>query len=797
MQNALQDIRYGLRVLGTNPGFTTAAVLILALGIGANTTIFCVVNALLFSPLPYKDADRIAYVLAGKERIQNWGAVSAADYEDWKNQNQVFDQIALYSPDAVNLAGGGEPERVGAIRVSAEMMPLLGIKPMIGRTFTSEEFTSGRNHSVLLSEGLWKRRFGSNPSALGGTLMVDGLPYTVAGVLPARLKLALIAGFEPEAMLPLLLNSSETRATRNLGAIGLLKPGVTLERARLDMAVIAQRLQQQYPETNAGWTVFVDTLRGTVDPAAYILLVVLICAVLGLACTNVTNLLLARAAGRQREISIRSALGATRSRILRQLLTESLMLSFLGCCLGIMVSFWACAIIRSFTSGSNAGVLDIRIDQNVLIGSLVLFAISGIAVGLLPALQAARTDLNQPLKECASNTPAAPSKRRIRNALVVSEIAISLLLLTGAGLVIKSWFRMWQIDLGFQPQRVLTMGITLSKSEYPRDHQRVAFFEQLLSRLKDRSDVQSAAVTSALPTSGAVNSFTVEGRPQPVGGEEPAARFAAVCAQYFVTLAIPVRAGRSFAETDTVTALPVAIINEAMARKYWAAQDPMGSQIEVAGRLRTIVGVVGDVKSVPLSVRPYPEIYVPYTQSPSAQMSLVIRTALRDPLNAATMVKKEIQAINPNQPTSGIRTMVEAMSSNMGVIKLGTSLLTILAVGALILAAAGIGGVLSYAVSQRTAEIGIRMAVGASRGKVLKMVLRQGLALVTIGLLLGLAGSVLLGRILSNRVYGVNPTEPVILAGVVCLLLGVSLGACYIPARRATRIDPIQALRSE
>jgi putative ABC transport system permease protein len=483
--------------------------------------------------------------------------------------------------------------------------------------------------------------------------------------------------------------------------------------------------------------------------------------------------------------------------VLFRSLTESLMLSFLGCCLGIMVSFWACAIIRSFTSGSNAGVLDIRIDQNVLIGSLVLFAISGIAVGLLPALQAARTDLNQPLKECASNTPAAPSKRRIRNALVVSEIAISLLLLTGAGLVIKSWFRMWQIDLGFQPQRVLTMGITLSKSEYPRDHQRVAFFEQLLSRLKDRSDVQSAAVTSALPTSGAVNSFTVEGRPQPVGGEEPAARFAAVCAQYFVTLAIPVRAGRSFAETDTVTALPVAIINEAMARKYWAAQDPMGSQIEVAGRLRTIVGVVGDVKSVPLSVRPYPEIYVPYTQSPSAQMSLVIRTALRDPLNAATMVKKEIQAINPNQPTSGIRTMVEAMSSNMGVIKLGTSLLTILAVGALILAAAGIGGVLSYAVSQRTAEIGIRMAVGASRGKVLKMVLRQGLALVTIGLLLGLAGSVLLGRILSNRVYGVNPTEPVILAGVVCLLLGVSLGACYIPARRATRIDPIQALRSE
>ena len=791
----MEDFRYGLRILVRSPGFTAAAVFILALGIAANTTIFSVVNALLFRPFPYPDAERIVYVFEGNERLQNWGAVSVADFEDWKKDNQVFERLALFSPDTINLSGAGEPERVAAMRVSADMISLFRIEPVLGRAFTSDQFSQGDPRSVLVSHGLWQRRFGANPNAVGQNLRLDGLPCTIVGILPPELKMGLVAGIEPEVVVPMAAKSSGSRDTRNVGAFARLKTGVTLEQARAEMSVIARRLQQQYPGTNSDRTVYVDTLRGSVDPVVYVLLVILICSVLGIACTNVSNLLLSRAVGRQKEVALRAALGATRRRILRQLLTEGVILAFPGCCFGLLISVWTCAVIRRAVAGSNVGVLDVRLDERVLLVSLALFAVTAVAIGLVPALVSTSRDLNQCLKEKSSAAWASPC--RLRHGLAVAQIAVSAVLLCSAGLVIKSWVQTWRMDLGFQSRGVLTMGITLSSSEYPRDSAQLAFYGRLLASLVSRPQIESAALTSALPTAGPARPFRIAGRPEPARGEEPFARFYAASARYFSTLAIPVLAGRALDATDAENGPAVVVINGAMARRYWPGQNPVGAQIYIAEKLRTIVGVVGDTKSIPLNVRPFPELYVPFTQHPTGRMSLVIRTMSSRPLAAVQCVQREIQAINPNQPASGIRSMDQVMSANMGVISLGTSLLTVLAFGALILAAVGIYGVLSFSVSQRTAEIGIRLAIGAGRGNVLRLVLGQGLKLVTMAVVPGLAGSLALSRILSNRIHGVAPAEPLIMFGVLSFLSLVCVVACYLPARRATRIDPAQAFRAE
>jgi putative ABC transport system permease protein len=793
MRDILWDLRYGLRILGKNPGFTTTSVLILGLAIGSITTIFCLLNALLFSPLPYKESDRLVYVLSGRERAGNWGACSAADFEDWKGQNQVFENMALLRPDSVNMAAGGEPERVGAVRVSGEMVSLLGITAVSGRTLPAE---SGNERMAMLSSGLWKRRFGSDPDVTGRTIKVDGIPHAVVGILPPEFKMMLVSGLEPDLLLPLSANLPGGRSDRSFGALARLKPGITLERARADMSAIARRLQQQYPESNESWTVWVDTLRGTVDPIAYVLIAVLLSSVLGIACANVTNLLLARAAGRQREISIRAALGAGRGRILRQLLTESILLSFLGCCLGSLISVWACKIISTLAAGTNAAVLDLRIDHRVLGESLLVFLMTCMAVGIVPALRASNADLNQPLKESGGALQSAPCRRGLRNALVASEIAISLVLLTGSALVIKSWLSLWHVDLGFRAQELLTVAVSLSDAEYPGEHQKIDFFRQLLSRLEQRADINSVAAATALPTKGALTEFEISGRRQASPGEDPVARVSSATPAYFATLGMPLLAGRDFRDTDGPNSLQVAIINENMARKHWGGQNPIGSQIRLRGRTRTIVGIAGNVRSVPLSLKPFPDIYVPAFQAVAGQMSIMLRTAA-DPLSVAALVRNEIQAMNPDQPASGVRRMEDVFAANMGVINLGTSLLSIVAAGAVILAVVGLYGVLSYSVSQRTGEIGIRMALGAGRRDVLKMVLRDGSKLVAFGMAPGMAASLALGRLLSSSVHGLSAAEPGLMASVAVLLLAVSLCACCIPARRATRIDPIRAIRAE
>jgi putative ABC transport system permease protein len=797
MSVLLQDLRYGWKQLVKSPGFTIAAVSVLALGIGANTVIFSVINALLFTPLPFKDADRIVYVLEGKENLHSWSAVSAADFADWKGQNHVFEEMALFLPDSVNLAGKGEPERIGAIRVSEDMVPLLGIKPSQGRAFLDEEFNPGKDRVVIISHALWERQFGSRSQVLGESVVIDGLPHTIAGVLPPTARFAIIMGFEPDVLMPVLPDAKENRGIRNFGVLARLRQGVSLERARSDMTAISRRLQQQYPPTNAGWTVWVDTLRGSVDPVAYVLLAILVASILGISCTNVTNLLLARGAGREREISIRTALGASRARILRQLMTESLLLTLLGSLLGVVFSVWVCEGIRVIAAGTNVGTLEIRLDHTVLSATLMMFILAGVAVGLLPALQAARIDLNQPLKEGSPGSHSSPSKRRLTNALVTSEIVLSMILLAGAGLAIKSWIRLWQIDPGYRPQGVLTMSVALAAAEYPSGQQQIAFFQQLVARLENRSGIRSAAVTTALPTLGPGKPFAVEGNAEPAKDGQPVARLAAASPSYFETMAIPLKMGRTFTRADGESTMPVAVINETMARRYWPAQNPIGSHIRIEGRIRTIIGIVGDLRSAPLNLRSFPEIYVPYVQAPGSRAVLVVRTETQNSMVAGEIVKKEIRALNPRQPAANLRTMDAIISSNMGVIKLGTSLLGLIAAGALILTAIGLYGVLAYAVLQRTGEIGVRIALGARPVDVLMMVLGQGFKLVMYGVVPGLAISLALGRILSSRIHGVNAVEPVVLSGVAALLLIVTLGACYLPARRATRMDPIQALRRE
>jgi putative ABC transport system permease protein len=795
MSVLLHDLRFGGRQLGKSPGFALAVIMVLALGIGANTTIFSVINALLFAPMPFRDAERIVFVLEGREKLQNWNTVSAADFTDWKSQNQVFEEMALFQPDSVNLAGRGDPERIAAVRVSGEMVPLLGIKPALGRAFMDEEFNQGKNRVVLLSHALWERQFGSGSQAVGESIVIDGLPHLIAGVLPAAAKFALITGVEPDVLMPVLPNALESRSIRNFVVLARLRQGVSLERARSDMNAISRRLQQQYPETNAGWTVWVDTLRGSVDPAAYILLAILIASVLGIACTNVTNLLLAKAAGRVREISIRAALGASRMRILRQLMTENLLLTLLGAFLGMVFSVWACQGIRAIAAGTNVAALDIRLDQRVLGATLMMFLLAGAVVGLLPAVQAARLDLNRSLKEGGSGSHSSPSKRRLRNALVISEIALSMILLAGAGLAIKSWMHLWQIDPGYRPQGLLTMSIALADAEYPREQQRIALFGQLLARLERRSGLRAAAVTTALPTLGPAQPFAIEGSAGPAKGGEPVARFAAASPSYFETMAIPLKLGRTFTRGDSEDAMPVAVISETMARRYWPARNAIGSRIRIGGVMRTIIGIVGDLKSAPLNVRPFPEIYVPYVQAPGSRAFLVIRAVPESSMAPGEIVKREIRALNPRQPATNLRSMNAIISSNMGVIQLGASLLGLIAAGALILTAVGLYGVLAYTVSQQTAEIGVRIALGARPADVLKMVLGQGLKLVMFGVVPGLAISLALGRILASRIHGVNAVEPGVLSVVAALLLIVTLMACYFPARRATRVDPIQALR--
>jgi putative ABC transport system permease protein len=814
-----QDLRYGARMLFKNPGFTLIAVITLSLGIGANSAIFSVVNSVLLREAPYREPRRLVMVWSDRPQFQARTGmtefpVSAADFTDWRDQNQGFEQIAAFHSQALNLTGFGEPEVLGAVRASVNLFALLGVEPRRGRVFLPEEDQAGANRVVILSDGLWQRRFGSDPKVIGQTISLNNEPYTVVGVMPPDFqfprKADLPAGFgfpsEVHLYAPLALTPEQrnNRGRHYLAVIARLKPQTSFDQAQAEMVGIAGRLERQYPDLNRNKSVrLVGFHQQVVGKARFGLLTLLgaVGFVLLIACANVANLLLARGAARQKEIAIRTALGAGRWRVIRQLLTESLLLAASAGALAMLLAVWGVDLLRMILPDNLPRADEIGVDFRVFGFTLVITLLTGILFGLIPALQASRTDINETLKE-GGRSSGGSGHNRFRGLLVVSEVALALVLLVGAGLMMRSFVLLMSVDPGLDPQNVLTMDIRLLRGKY-QPSQQVAFFRQLLERLRALPGVHSAGAVYPLPLSGMEEGtgFGIEGQPPPAPGERRNAGPRWVSPDYFKTLKIQLLKGRVFTEGDGGDSPPVLIINEAMARQYWPNEDPVGRRVSFNSRdnqpvWREIVGVVKDVRHTALDTESKPQMYFPFTQFPSSFMTLVARTD-GDPLSFVAAMRGQVQAIDRDQPVSNIHTMEELLARSVSQRRFNLLLLAFFAGVALLLAAVGIYGVMSYSVEQRTHEIGVRMALGARTADVMRLLIGHGMKLVATGVAIGLAGAFALTRLISTLLFGVRANDPLTFAVIALSLALVSLAACWIPARRATKVDPLVALRRE
>jgi predicted permease len=802
-----QDLRYAGRMQLKSPGFTIVAVIALALGIGANTAIFSVVNTVLLQPLPYRDPEQLVMVWedASKHGYPR-DTPAAANFVDWRDQSTVFDGMAAIADESFNLTGVGDPERLEGRRVSANLFPLMGVEPHIGRTFTSTEDQPGAPRVALLSYALWQRRFGGDQSIVGKSLNLNGESYTVVGVMPARFQ---FPTSDDNVWVPLAFTAQEA-ANRNrhyLQVVGRLKPGITLERAQSEMSTIGARLQQQYPQSNADLGVAVQSLHehlvGDIKPALLILLGA-VGLVLLIACVNVANLLLARAAVRQKEIAVRVALGARRGRLIRQFLTESVLLATVGGIVGLAIAYGGLILLRAFIPENISQAREISIDLRVLGFTFLVSIVTGLVFGLAPALQAARFNQTETLKEGGRDSATGSSGKRIRSLLVMSEVAVSLVLLIGAGLLINSFLRLRSVDPGFKADNLLTMKIVLPEPKYEEMVRRSAFYTDVVQRVESLAGVKSAAVTTNLPLYRQGNSIgiRIEGRPDPPPGQPLIVVTRIISPRYFETMSIPLLAGRQFTDHDTDTSPNVVVISEAMARRHWPGEDAIGKRI-AAGRVRSdadwiqVIGVVKDVRQFELTADPKPQMYLTYRQAGFfAPEDLVVKTDV-DPASLAATVRKTVWEIDKDQPVSNIRTMEEILSESIARQRFSMLLLAIFAAVALTLAAVGIYGVMSYSVAQRTHEIGIRMALGAQTGAVLKLAVGYGMKLVIVGVVVGLIAAFALTRVMATLLFGVTATDPTTFVLISLLLVLVAALASYIPARRATKVDPIIALRYE
>jgi putative ABC transport system permease protein len=806
MESLLSDVRYAARNLFRRPGFTIIAVITLALGIGANTAIFSAINALLLKPLPFPELDRVVAVW---DKLPSRGLqrneVTVANYLDWQSQTQSFEQLALYRWWSANLTGIDPPERIQGFLVTANFLDTTGMKPIMGRNFLPEENQPGKGAVAVITHSLWQRRFGGDPNILNKTITINSITRTVVGVMPERFNFP--KGAEVYAPLPMTPELMKSRGDHSYYVLGRLKPGASIPGAQAELDNITARLEQQFPETNKGWgaTIFpivADTVR-TYDTALWIMMGA-VGFVLLIACANVANLMLARASGRKKEIALRTALGASRWRIVRQLLTESLIVALIGGALGVLIGFWGIDALRAANPAEASrfapGWYQLGINAPVLLFTLGLSVVSGIVFGLVPALQASRTNLNDSLKEGGRQTSA--SSHRLRSSLVVFEFALSLVLLVGAGLLTRSFLALVKTDPGFNHDHVLTMNLMLPAAKYKDQPARAAFYNDLVQRVKTQPGVESAAVVNYLPLGGAnsSDSYLVEGEPEPAPGDEHGGRYRVATPDYFRTMGISIVRGRGFTDQDRAGAPPVVIVNEAFVRKHWPGADPIGKRIRFYGPLERapwmqVVGVIADVKHE-LNLAVTPEYYLPHAQNPWNAMVLVAKTSV-EPGSLAGALRQQVWAIDKDQPVFDVKTMQEVRSTSVAVYSFSSVMLGIFAFVALLLASIGIYGVMAFAVTQRTQEIGIRIALGARSVDVLKLVVKHGMKLALLGMVIGLAGSWAVTRFIEKLLVGVEATDLLTFSVVSVCLLVAAFVACYLPARRATKVDPLVALRYE
>jgi predicted permease len=813
MTGLLQDLRYAVRQLRKSPQFTALALLIIALGIGANTAIFSVVNAVLLRPLPFPQSERLVQVWHVPPAASFHGmsifSVSPANYLDWLDQSRVFEQMAIYGRNSFDLTNQNQPEAVMAARVSSAFFSVLRVHPLLGRAFIPEEDQSGRDHVALISQAFWQSHCGSNPNIVGQKIILDQQGYTVVGVMPAKFFFpAPDTEWQPQVWTPLGWTDKDraVRGNHNYLVIGRLKPEISLKQAQADMNTISRRLEQQYPADDKGWGAVVvplrDQLVGEVRPALLVLLGA-VAFVLLIACANLANLLLAKTLAKSKEIAIRTALGASRIRVLRQVLSETIVLALLGGTLGLLLAQFGIVSIVSFLSAKLPRAGEIGLDGRVLGFTFAMSIVTGVLAGLAPAWRLTKSNVNEQLKQGSGRTGSDQSGNRTRSALVVAEIALSLTLLISAGLMVRSLWRLRNVDPGFDPHNLLTLTLDLPPVKYAEPRQQLGFVDEVLRHVRVLPGVDSAGAIDALPLSGngSTQPIAVEGRPSVEMSEQPEVAVRTITPGYIHATRVAMLKGRDFTEADTADKPAAILVSEALAERFWPNENPIGKHLTLSffpGRSREVVGVVKDVKQDGLNVAErIATLYVPLAQTPVHRgMSLVVRAG-SNRVNLVSAVTDAVHQVDNEEPVVDVMTMDEILSGSVAQQRFNMLLLAAFAGLALFLAAVGIYGVLSYAVKRRLQEIGIRMALGAARGDVLRMILGQGLRLAFMGVCIGLVASLGLTRFLTSQLFEVKASDPLTLTGVSLLLVAVALAACYLPARRATKVEPTVALRYE
>lgn len=813
LETLAQDIRYGVRMLAKHKAFTGIAVLTLALGIGANTAIFSVVNELLLRPLPFRDADRIVMLWEVTPEGRHQNTTSRANFRAWRAQSTSYENIAAFTDQRFNLTSDGEPEELSVQFATPELFQVLGVDPLLGRTFLPDDGEPGKPPIAVLSYGLWQRRFGGQASIIGQPITLSGIKFTVTGVMPANFQFHIKqrsgTGRPAElwTILPMPTGGTANERGRFLSAVGRLKAGVPADQAAAELRTIAARLSDEAPQFNKNYSAEVLPLReqffGNVRRPLWLMLGA-VGFVLLIACANVANLLLSLATSREKEIAVRAALGARRSRIVRQLLTESLLLALLGSALGLGFAWLGIKALMLIAPKDLVSFQSVSLNVTVLLWTLGVSILTGIIFGLAPALHISRLNLNDSLKDGGkSESGQASGSRKLRSALVVSEIALAVVLLASAGLLIRSFIRLQQVDRGFNTDNVLTMVVRLPDAKYRDDPQVVAFFNQALEKIRQLPSVRSAGMVNFLPLYGGLGSntgFKILGQPEPPPGQGPSTDVRVVDSEYFPAMGIPLLRGRNFTNVELREPRQKILINEALARTYFASEDPIGQRLDVAMFEKPtpaeIIGVVGNVRYDSLVDESPPAVYFPHPDLAYSFMTLVVRTD-GEPAAIAPAIQREIRTLDPNQPVSDVRTMNQVMSEWVGRSRFNTLLLGLFAGLATLLSTVGIFGVMNYSVALRTRELGLRLAVGAQPRQVLLLVLKQGLVLTIAGVVLGLAAAFALTRLLSGLLFGVGAVDATTFATISLLLIVVSLLACYLPARRAMRIDPLTALRYE